>query len=249
MRWVTNMKHILLTVAVAVAISFTALPSAAADAAARMLAESDTFRGDWPSMVIKTRIDNYKGNSLSESADFEVLIKGDNSLVRFLSTKTKGQSLLMRGDDMWFYLPAVARPVRITPIQRLLGNTANGDLARLQYASDYAARIDGEEVVDGTPCVILELEAKRKAATYQRVRYAVRKGDSMPLRAEFFVGSGRQLKTAFFEDPQTFAGRTVISRIVIVDRVNPKLKTVMSFTSFTPKAIDDKVFNPSRGES
>ena len=240
------MKHILF--ALAVAVVPTAVPYAAGADAARMLAEADAFRGDWPSMVIQTRIDNYKADTLAESADFEVFIKGDNSLVRFLSPKTKGQSLLMRGDDMWFYLPAVARPVRITPIQRLLGNTANGDLARLQYASDYAPRLDGEEVVNGTPCVILELDATRKAATYQRVRYAVRKSDSMPVRAEFFVGSGRQLKTAFFEDPQVFAGRTVISRIVILDHVNPKLKTIMSFTSFAPKAIDDKVFNPSRGE-
>jgi hypothetical protein len=46
-----------------------------------------------------------------------------------------------------------------------------------------------------------------------------------------------------------YGGRTVISRIVISDQVNPKNKTVMSFTEFIPKAIDDKVFNPSRSES
>jgi outer membrane lipoprotein-sorting protein len=241
------MKKLILITAVASLVVSSQVR--AYDEAARRLAEADQFRGDWPSVVVRTRIDNYDGERLSESAEFEVFVKGENSLVRFLSTRTKGQSLLMRGDDMWFYLPSVARPVRITPVQRLIGNTSNGDLARLRYADDYSAAIAGTETIEGTECVILELTATRKAATYQRIRYAVSKADSMPVRAEFFVGSGRQLKTAFFKDPLTFAGRTVLSRIVIVDHVNAKLKTVMTFTNFTPKAIDDKVFNPSRATS
>jgi putative ABC transport system permease protein len=216
--------------------------------ALRYLQESDDFRGGWHSVVVRTRIDNFDDDKLAESADFEVLITGENSLVRFLSPRTKGQSLLMRGDDMWFFLPAVSRPVRITPIQRLIGNTSNGDLARLRYADDYAPTLAGEETINGVPCVILDLQAKRKVATYQRIRYAIRKTDSMPVRAEFFVGSGRQLKTAHFEEPKLFAGLTVISRIVIVDHVNARSKTVMTFTSFEPKAIDSKVFNPSRSE-
>jgi outer membrane lipoprotein-sorting protein len=241
------MKHTLF--AVATVLSLASVAAAQSDDASRLLEQSDRFRGNWPSMIVKTRIDNYEGEKLSESAEFEVAVKGDNSLVRFLSPKAKGQSLLMRGDDMWFYLPSVARPVRITPIQRLLGNTSNGDLARLRYAADYSANIAGDESVNGVVCVVLELLSKRKAATYQRIRYAVRKSDAMPVRAEFFVASGRQLKTAFFDEPKTHAGRTVVSRIVISDQVNPKIKTVMSFTDFIPKAIDDKVFNPSRSES
>ena len=150
---------------------------------------------------------------------------------------------------MWFYLPAVARPVRITPIQRLIGNTSNGDLARLRYADDYSATLAGEEVVNGVPSVILELKAMRKSATYQRIRYAVRKSDSMPVRAEYFLTSGRQLKTAFFEEPKLFAGQTVMSRMVIVDQINPLSRTVITFTDFVPKSIDDKVFNPARSVS
>lgn len=223
--------------------------SAQTDEAARRLEASDHFRGDWPSVVVRTRIDNYDGEELAETAEFEVAIKGDNSLVRFLSPRSKGQSLLMRGDDMWFYLPSVARPVRITPIQRLLGNTSNGDVARMRYTSDYNAVIEGEEAVEDIPCVILDLRAKRKGATYQRIRYAVREADSMPIRAEFFLTSGRHLKTAFFEEPTTMAGRTIVSRIVIDDRMNAVSRTVMTFLSFVPKAIDDKVFNPARRES
>jgi putative ABC transport system permease protein len=213
-----------------------------------ILKQADEFRGAWGSLRVKTRIDNYEHDKLSESADFDVAIKGENSLVTFLSPRTKGQSLLMRGDDMWIYLPSVSRGVRITPIQRLLGNASNGDLARLRYAIDYAPTLAGEEDVKGVPCVILDLQATRKAATYQRIRYAVRKSDSMPLKADFFLASGRHIKTAFFEEPKVFDGRPTITRILIFDDLKSSSKTVMLFDDFQPQRIDDKIFNPSRSE-
>lgn len=238
-----------LTTALLLAILTATLAAAQTDEATRILERADRFRSDWPSVMIRTRIDNYDGEKLSETAEFEVALKGASSLVKFLSPRSKGQSLLMRGDDMWFYLPSVARPVRITPIQRLMGNTANGDLARLRYTEDYSATLEGDEIVNGVPCVILELRGKRKGATYQRIRYAVRTKDSLPVRAEFFLASGRHLKTAFFEEPKLFAGRTIVSRMVIHDQLNASSKTVMEFTDFVPREIADKVFNPARSGS
>jgi outer membrane lipoprotein-sorting protein len=217
-----------------------------ADEAQRILARADRFRGGWPSVVQHTRIDNYDGDALVESAEFEVSLKGENSVVRFLSVKNKGQSLLMRGDDMWYFLPAVARPIRITPIQRLLGNASNGDVARVRYSIDYEAAVAGEETIDGTRCTVLELRAKRKGATYQRMRYAVRHSDAMPVRAEFFLGSGKQTKTAFFQEPRAEAGEMVLTRLVIYDHIKASSRTVMQFSGFTPRDLPDKMFNPAR---
>ena len=151
-----------LTVAVVLGLSL----SARADGeASRLLALADGFRGGLDSGVVSVKLTNFEADRVVEEAGFEVSVKGDNSLVKFLSLKSKGQSLLMRGDDMWFFLPAVARPVRITPIQRLLGNVSNGDLARLRYGVDYDATVEGEADADGVRCVVLDLGAKRKAAT------------------------------------------------------------------------------------
>jgi outer membrane lipoprotein-sorting protein len=223
---------------------------AAQDAdAIRLLEQSDRFRGDWPSMQLKVRIDNYDGARLTESADFDVAVKGENSLITFRSPKNKGQVLLMRGDDMWLYLPDVARGVRITPMQRLVGNTSNGDLARLRYAIDYSAVMAGEEDVNGTRCVVLDLTARRKSAAYQRVRYLVRKGDALPIKAEYFFESGRPFKTASFEELKVFADRLTISRLVILDAIKRDSKTIMTFDRFTPQPIDDRVFNVTRAGS
>ena len=227
-------------------IALFVVPAFAQGDAKHILERADQFRGDWPSVVQHTRIDNYDGDTLVESADFEVSLKGENSLVRFLSVKNKGQTLLMRGDDMWYFLPSVARPIRITPIQRLLGNASNGDVARVRYAIDYEPAIVGEETIEGTRCTVLELRAKRKGATYQLMRYAVRQSDAQPVRAEFFLASGKQTKTAFFQEPRIEGGHTVMTRLVIYDHIKARSKTVMLFSGFVPRDLPDKLFNPAR---
>jgi outer membrane lipoprotein-sorting protein len=207
--------------------------------AVHLLEEADRFRGDWPSVRLKTRIENFDHGRLTESADFEVAIKGENSLVTFLSPKNKGQVLLMRGDDMWLYLPAVSRGVRITAMQRLLGNASNGDVARLRYAIDYSATVVSEESVDEVPCVALELRAKRPSAAYQRIRYMVRKSDGLPITADYFLASGRAIKSAKFSDLRTMAGRAVITRIVIADQIKHDYETVMTFESVSDSSLSD----------
>jgi outer membrane lipoprotein-sorting protein len=216
--------------------------------AARLLELADGFRGGIDSGIVRVKLTNFDADRVVEEAGFEVSVKGDNSLVRFLALTSKGQSLLMRGDDMWFFLPAVARPVRITPIQRLLGNVSNGDLARLRYGIDYDASIEGEEEADGVPCTVLDLRAKRKGATYQRVRYFVRKTDARPMRAEYFLTSGKPIKTARFGELRDMGGKPTLTRINIQDSTRPASRTTIDFISITRRALPDKLFSPGRAE-
>ncbi len=219
---------------------------AAREDAAALLARADAYRGGFDSSVIRVKLTNYVGERVTEEAEYEVAAKGENSLVKFLSARTKGQALLMRGDDMWFFLPAVARPIRITPIQRLLGNVSNGDLARLRYAADYDATVAGMEMVDGTPAVVLDLRAKRKGATYQRVRYIVRKSDARPLRAEYFLTSGKPVKTATFGEPRNMGGRPILARIEIQDAIRATSRTTIEILTIVPRELPDKMFSAVR---
>jgi outer membrane lipoprotein-sorting protein len=233
-------------VATPVGVAEGAPAAAPADEAARLLARADSYRGGWPSFVVRTRITNVERDGRTDSADFDVSVKGENSYVKFLSPRSKGQALLMRGDDMWVFLPDVARPVRITPIQRLLGNVANGDIARVQYAIDYDATIDGAETVDGVACTVLMLAARRPGATYQRIRYVVRADTAMPVAAEFFLTSGKAFKRARFEAPREMAGRTILTRLVIEDAVRTAERSVMEFLDMAPRPLPDKLFNAAR---
>ena len=236
------------TVIVAAAVLMLAESLQATGDAGRLLERADSFRGGFDSFVTKVRLTNYENDRMTDEAEFEVSIKGENSLVRFLSVRSKGQSLLMRGDDMWFFLPAVARPVRITPIQRLLGNVSNGDLARLRYALDYEATIEGNGDVDGEPCTILDLRARRKGATYQRVRYFIRRADGQPLKADYFLTSGKRVKSAVFGGLRDMAGKPLLTRIVIDDASREGSRTVIETLSMDPKPLADKLFSPARAE-
>lgn len=236
-------------IAAAIALQVWSFPLGAVgttNAAAELLRKADAYRGNFDSAVFKVRLTNYDGDRMSEEADFEVSVKDENSLVKFLSVRSKGQSLLMRGDDMWFFLPAVARPVRITPIQRLLGNVSNGDLARLRYALDYQASLAEVTEVEGVPCTVLDLTAQRKGATYQRIRYVLRTSDGRPVRAEYFLTSGKAVKSATFGELKTLAGRQVLTRLDIRDADRPASRTVIETLAIEPRDLPDKIFSPSR---
>ena len=220
----------------------------AADRAADLLQRADAYRATFDAFVVRVKLTNTEAGRVVDDGDFEVSVKGDNSLVRFLAARSKGQSLLMRGDDMWLFLPAVARPVRITPIQRLMGNVSNGDLARLRYAADYDASLDGEEIIDGEPCDVLELRARRKAATYQRVRYVVRRADARPISAEYFLTSGKPVKRAVFSGLREMGGRPILSRTIIEDADRPESRTTIDFVAIILKPLPDKLFSVVRAE-
>ena len=96
------------------------LQPAAPDAEA-LLKRSDTFRNGWPSYVLHVKITDYESGKADEEKLYEVSQKGtEKTYVEFMSPREKGEHLFMLGDDMWVYLPDTSRPVRITPLERLI---------------------------------------------------------------------------------------------------------------------------------
>ena len=82
-----------------------------------LLKRSDTFRNGWPAYVVRVRITDFESGRPDEEHLYEVSQKGtDKTYVDFMSSREKGEHLLMLGDDMWVYLPDTSRPVRITPL-------------------------------------------------------------------------------------------------------------------------------------
>ena len=71
----------------------------------------------------------------------------------------RGQIILMKGRDLWVFMPEVSQPVRISLAQRLTGQVANGDLARANFAGDYNPKIIGTEKIGTDTFQILELIA------------------------------------------------------------------------------------------
>jgi outer membrane lipoprotein-sorting protein len=209
-----------------------------------LLRLSDRSRNGWDSYVVRTTIQNFENQELKEKGVFEVQMKGmDKTLVKFLNADVKGQYLLMRDDDMWIYLPNTRKPIRITPLQRLMGNASNGDVARTRYAQDYTAAFNREEVIEGVPCYVLELNAKRDGATYKKIDYWITKSSSCPLKAEIYLISGKHYKTIHFDRYEEVQGRMVLTQLTITDRLREGRTTIMNYTGYTSQELPEKYFN------
>jgi outer membrane lipoprotein-sorting protein len=222
---------------------------ASAPNAAELLKRSDTFRNGWPSFVTRVKITNYESGKPDEEALYEVSQKGaDKTYVEFLSPRDKGRHLLMLGDDMWIYLPDTSRPVRITPLERLSGDASNGDVARTNYATDYSAVYLRTEKIGAEACYVLDLTAKRKGATYQRILYWVRVEDARPVKAEFYLTSGKHIKTATFDEYVDYDGKMLLHKLTLYDQIRHNSHSILEYSNSVPRALPDKLFYQGRSD-
>jgi outer membrane lipoprotein-sorting protein len=212
-----------------------------------LLKHADTFRNGWTSYVLHVRITNFEGDKSDEVKLYEVSQKGtEKTYVEFMSPREKGQHLLMLGDDMWVYLPDTSRPIRITPLERLSGDASNGDIARTNYAADYTPVFVRTEVVGAEPCHVLELTAKRKGATYQRILFWVRVEDARPVKAEFYLTSGKHIKSATFDEYVSVGGKMQLRRMTLYDEIRHNSHSVLEYSGIAPRELADKLFYQGR---
>ncbi|HVX67261.1 MAG TPA: outer membrane lipoprotein-sorting protein [Bryobacteraceae bacterium] len=223
--------------------------SAAAPDAAELLRRFDATRNGWDTYVVRVNIRNFEEGKKDEEHLYEVSQKGtDKSYIEFLSPREKGRHLLMLGDDMWIYLPDTSRPIRITPLERLTGNASNGDVARTSYTTDYDPVFLRTETVNGAACHVLELTARRKGATYRKIHLWLRASDARPVKADFFVASGKQLKSATYDRYQEVGGRVLLRQMTIYDQVRKGSHSVMEYIEYTPRSLPDRMFHQGRSE-
>ena len=90
----------------------------------------------------------------------------------------RGQILLMKGRDLWIFMPIVSQPVRLSLSQRLVGQVANGDLARANFTGDYNPSILRTDTIDGEKYWVLELIGVDRGVTYHKVLYWVQQSIS-----------------------------------------------------------------------
>ena len=210
-----------------------------AEDATTLLSRSDQFRNPIGSFAIDVELTSYEGTK-SETSKYRVYGKGsDRSVVEFTAPATeKGKFLLMLRDAMWIYLPSTSRPIRISPLQRLMGQASNGDVARTSFTIDYTAK----SAVEEGEAWVLELEAKDPALSYKRVRLWIDRTSYEPQRADFYVASGKLLKRAHYRKFTTMAGRRVLSDVEIEDLVRPGHRTVMRYANLAERENPDKMF-------
>lgn len=223
----------------------------AAQDAAEIVAKADLARRPGESFIWKATITSTEGPKAPSVNVYEVYVKGTGkSLVRFLApARDVGRSLLALDRDLWIYLPEAGKPVRIPLSQRLVGQVANGDIARTNYAGDYTAKLVGTEAVDGQPCHVLDLTATAKDVTYAAIKYWVARDGLRPAKAEFFAGTGTLLKTGAFGGYRSHDGHVLATRLTLVDAIRKDRTSVIEFTDLRVRDLPDKLFNKNSMKS
>jgi len=216
-----------------------------ADEAADIVRDADRARRPADSFVWKITITSYEGGKSPGVDGFEVFIKGTGrSFVKFVAPpRNVGRSLLALGRDLWIYLPDAGKPVRIPLSQRLVGQVANGDIARTDYAGDYDATLIGEESIGGVASHVLDLKARTKDVTYAAIKYWVSKEGRRPVKAEYYAGTGTLLKTGVFDNFEPVAGHLLATRLTLVDAIRKDKKSVLDYGDVTIRPLPDKYFD------
>jgi Outer membrane lipoprotein-sorting protein len=226
-------------------VLFASARSVGANEAEELVQKADLVRRPGESFVWKVTVTSTESGKAPATDGFEVFVKGvRRSFVKFVAPpRNVGRSLLALDRDLWIYLPDAGRPVRIPLAQRLVGQVANGDLARVDYAGDYDVTLIGAETVEGVACAVLDLKAKTKDVTYSAIKYWVARDEPRPVKAEFYAATGTLLKTGSFDPPRDVAGRRLVARVTFVDAIRKDRKSVLDFGEVKVRDLPDKYFD------
>lgn len=205
-----------------------------------VLARVDAYRNPLASFAVDVEL-TATTKDRTDISRFKVYGKGtEKSLVEFTYPQSeKGKYLLMTKDAMWVFMPDTSRPIRISPLQRLAGQASNGDVARTSFTVDY----NQQSVAEEGNALVLELKAKDSGVAYDRVRLWVDAKTYQPIKADFYVVSGKLLKRAYYREYGEMNGRRVMTRIEIEDLLRPGNKTVMRYANLQSKDNPEKMFN------
>ena len=209
-----------------------------------ILAKADEIRFPSEGFQVDINITSSAPEQNAEARKYRVLSKGnENTVVMILEPASeRGQIMLMKGRDLWIFMPDVSQPIRLGLAQRLTGEVSNGDLARANFSGDYTPRVLRTEKVNGEDHHVLELTAVDRGVTYARVLLWVNSNNSRPHKAEFYSISKRLMKTCTYENFKTMAGKIRPTRLVMVDALKPGEQSVMEYGQMKLRDLPDRVF-------
>ncbi|EDN70703.1 conserved hypothetical protein, membrane or secreted [Beggiatoa sp. PS] len=219
-------------------VLLTGAVAAAAPNAQNLLEEVDKHRLGWDSVEVNVNITTTTANGKKTVKRYLVRVTGkERSLVKFLNHEEQGQYLLMRNEGMWMYFPNTRRAIRITPLQRLTGNTSNGDIANLPFSGNYTPQLLGSENVGGIATWVLELNAFSRAATYPKIKLWVKQDNHTPYRAEYYLASGKLMKNVDYVAYEEREGVLVLKTMQFRVPHKPGEVSEMQFTRIEEKSF------------
>ncbi len=147
--------------------------------------------------------------------------KGDEKVAALFiaPASEKGRATLRLGENMWLYIPNVAKPVRITSLQSVIGGVFNNsDILQLDYSVEYNV----ERIEEQEKTYVIDLKAKTGAVAYDRLKMTVDKEALVPTEIQCIAASGMLIKTIYFKEIKDFGDG--IKRPAVVETDSPLYK-------------------------
>lgn len=171
------------------------------------------------------------------------------TLIRILAPpKEEGIGSLRVGDEMWNYLPKVARIIKIPSsmmLQPWMGSDfSNDDLVKeSSMLDDYTHSRTGTETVDGVRAHRVQSIPKPDApVVWGKIVYFIRVADRLPLKQEYYDERGELIKVMTFSDVRSIGGRTIPTRWTMRPLAKPENRTEMAIRDIT----FDQPIDPAR---
>ena len=146
--------------------------------------------------------------------------------------RDKGTKYLKIENDLWMYLPNVEKVIKISGHllrQSMMGSdfSYEDSMERHKLREDYDAVYLAKETVDGRPCHVLELTAKRKDVTYYRRKIWVDTERSIAVKSERYAKTGKLLKLMTVQKVEKYGNRYYPVHITMQDKIRKNSKTEM----------------------
>ena len=185
----------------------TSLEKPTPDSVQARIEAADTVRSRFENGELRSEITLYRDGNPIETNQYAVQFNANgDSRVKMLDTRSKGQKVLLLRDAMWLFVPRTRKAIRITPMQRSMGQASYGDVASLRWAKEY--RWDGEPLLTETQAnpdqadqilIRIGLAADRQSATYRRITLWLDARNNYPVKADFYLASGKRMKSAEYQ--------------------------------------------------
>jgi len=218
--------------------------------------------------ALLTRIDDLY-RSTSSIARMEILVTGPRStrslrlrawtrgeeealIVIEAPPREEGTATLRVGDNLWNYLPRIARTIRVPPSMMLgswMGTDfTNDDLVKeSSLRKDFASRIDRRSDDPAGWWVALDVKPG-VVGRWARIEMLV-SDDLLPIEERHFDRRGRLARTMTFDEIKTLGGRRLPAHLTLTPTDTPNQRTELRYLDVRfDVPLPDDTFSLSRLE-
>jgi outer membrane lipoprotein-sorting protein len=162
--------------------------------------------------------------------------------------KDKGTVTLKREKEVWNWIPAVQRPIKIPPsmmLQPWMGSDfTNDDLVRQSsIVKDYEHEIIGEETMEDFDCYKIKLLPKPDAGVvWGKIITWISKKGALQLKSDYYDEDDYLIKTMIGKGVKKLGGRTIPTYWEMIPVDKPNQKTIFEYESIQFNAKVNKRF-------